>query len=109
MSGDLIEIEFNIESKNDYEYIVINDGKPAGFEPVTVLSGYTENNLRAFVEMRNTLVRFYVRRLARGKHSMSYRMRAVTPGKFIALPAVATGAYAPELRCNSNEFKVNIR
>ncbi|MCK4983623.1 MAG: hypothetical protein KAS17_11905, partial [Victivallaceae bacterium] len=31
LSGDLIEIEFTIESKNDYEYIVINDGKPAGF------------------------------------------------------------------------------
>jgi alpha-2-macroglobulin len=109
LSGDLIEIEFTIESKNDYEYIVINDGKPAGFEPVTVLSGYTQNNLGAFVEMRDTLVRFYVRRLARGKHSMSYRMRAVTPGKFIALPTVATGVYAPELRCNSNEFSVNIK
>jgi alpha-2-macroglobulin len=109
LSGDLIEIEFTIESKNDYEYIVINDGKPAGFEPVTVLSGYTQNNLGAFVEMRNTLVRFYVHRLARGKHSMSYRMRAVTPGKFTALPVIATGAYAPELRCNSNEFSVNIR
>jgi len=109
LSGDLIEIEFTIESKNDYEYIVINDGKPAGFEPVTVLSGYTQNNLGAFVEMRNTLVRFYVRRLARGRHSMSYRMRAVTPGKFIALPVVATGAYAPELRCNSNEFSISIR
>jgi len=109
LSGDLIEIEFTIESKNDYGYIVINDGKPAGFEPVTVLSGYTRNNLGAFVEMRNTLVRFYVRSLARGRHSMSYRMRAVTPGKFIALPTIATGAYAPELRCNSNEFSINIK
>ena len=109
LSGDLIEIEFTIESKNDYEYIVINDGKPAGFEPVSVLSGYTRNNLGAFVEMRDTLIRFYVRRLARGKHSMSYRMRAVTPGKFTALPTIATGVYAPELRCNSDEFKVNIK
>ena len=109
LSGDLIEIEFAIESKNDYEYIVINDGKPAGFEPITVLSGYTQNNLGAFVEMRDTLVRFYIRSLARGKHSMSYRMRAVTPGKFVALPTVATGVYAPELRCNSNEFSVSIR
>lgn len=109
LSGDLLEIEFTIESKNDYEYIVINDGKAAGFEPVSVLSGYTRNNLGAFVEMRNTFVRFYVRSIMRGKHSMSYRMRAVTPGKFIALPAIATGVYAPELRCNSNEFRVNIK
>ncbi|MFA7185858.1 MAG: alpha-2-macroglobulin family protein, partial [Victivallales bacterium] len=108
-SGDLIEIEFTIESKNDYEYIVVNDGKPAGFEPVNILSGYTENNLGAFVEARDTLMRFYVRRLGRGRHSMSYRMRAVTPGKFSALPVIAAGVYAPELRCNSNEFNIIIR
>jgi hypothetical protein len=108
-SGDLIEIEFTIESKNDYEYIVINDGKPAGFEPINILSGYTQNSLGAFVEARNTMTRFYVRRLARGRHSMSYRMRAVTPGKFSALPVIATGVYAPELRCNSNDFNVIIK
>ena len=109
LSGDLVEIEFTIESKNDYSYIVIQDGKAAGFEPVTKLSGYTPNSLGAYVEMRDKFVRFYVRNLARGKHSLSYRMRAVTPGKFSALPTTATGAYAPELRCNSNSFELNIK
>ncbi|MDD5598223.1 MAG: alpha-2-macroglobulin family protein, partial [Victivallaceae bacterium] len=108
-SGDLIEIELTIESKNDYEYIVVDDGKPAGFEPVNVLSGYTGNSLGAFVEARDTLMRFYVRCLGRGRHSMSYRMRAVTPGRFSALPVIAAGVYAPELRCNSNEFNIIIR
>ena len=109
LSGDLVEIEFTIESKNDYSYIVIQDGKAAGFEPVTKLSGYTPNSLGAYVEMRDKFVRFYVRSLDRGKHSLSYRMRAVTPGKFSALPTTATGAYAPELRCNSNSFELNIK
>ncbi|QSH41773.1 MG2 domain-containing protein [Lentisphaerota bacterium ZTH] len=107
-SGDLIEIEMDIKAKNDYEYVVISDGKPAGFEPVNALSGYTGNELGAFVEQRDTKVNFYVRNLARGSHSVSYRMRAVTPGKFSALPAIGTGVYAPELRCNSNEFRVVI-
>jgi uncharacterized protein YfaS (alpha-2-macroglobulin family) len=109
LSGDLVEIEFTIDSKNDYSYIVIQDGKAAGFEPVTKLSGYMPNSLGAYVEMRDKFVRFYVRSLARGKHSLSYRMRAVTPGKFSALPTTATGAYAPELRCNSNSFELNIK
>ncbi|MCP3964912.1 MAG: hypothetical protein GY750_11080 [Lentisphaerae bacterium] len=107
-SGDLIEIELDVKSKNDYEYVVIEDGKPAGFEPVNALSGYTGNELGAYVEQRDAKVNFYVRRLPRGDHSVSYRMRAVTPGKFSALPAVGVGVYAPELRCNSNEFRVNI-
>ena len=33
-SGDLVEIELEIASKNDYEYLVFEDMKPAGFEPV---------------------------------------------------------------------------
>jgi len=32
-SGELVEIELEIDSKNDYEYLVFEDMKPAGFEP----------------------------------------------------------------------------
>jgi uncharacterized protein YfaS (alpha-2-macroglobulin family) len=39
-SGDLVEIELSIESKNDYEYLIFEDLKAAGFEPVDVRSGY---------------------------------------------------------------------
>src|SRR5205085_17583 len=31
-SGALVEVELEIESKNDYEYLVFEDMKPAGFE-----------------------------------------------------------------------------
>ncbi len=43
-SGDLVEVELEIESKNDYEYIVFEDMKAAGFEPTDVRSGYTDND-----------------------------------------------------------------
>lgn len=33
ISGDLVEVELSIESKNDYEYVLIADPKPAGFKP----------------------------------------------------------------------------
>ncbi|MBI3267629.1 MAG: hypothetical protein HYZ53_01300 [Planctomycetes bacterium] len=42
-SGDLVEVELEIDSKNDYEYVVFEDMKAAGFEPVDVRSGYTAN------------------------------------------------------------------
>ncbi|MBN1442025.1 MAG: alpha-2-macroglobulin, partial [Planctomycetes bacterium] len=75
-SGDLVEIELEIESKNDYEYLIFEDMKPAGFEPVDLRSGYTGNALGAYVEFRDERVVFFVRWLARGRHSASYRMRA---------------------------------
>lgn len=58
------------------------------------------------MELRDERVAFFVRRLARGKHSLTYRLRAEVPGKFSALPA--NGVYAPELRANSDEMKILI-
>ena len=108
-SGDLVEIELEIDSKNDYEYLIFEDMKPAGFEAVDQRSGYTGNELGAYVEFRDNRVVFFTRTLARGKHSVSYRMRAEIPGKFSALPTKASAMYAPELKGNSDELKIGIR
>ncbi len=82
--------------------------KAAGFEPVEQRSGYTQNDMHAFVEYRYERVCFFIRALARGKHSVSYRVRAEIPGKFSALPARAAAMYAPELKGNSDEIKLSI-
>ncbi len=105
-SGELVEVELVIESRNDYEYLVFEDMKPAGFEPVNVRSGYDGNPLRAYVEYRDEKVVFFVRALARGRHSVSYRMRAEIPGQFSALPTRGYAMYAPEIRANSDEIKL---
>lgn len=107
-SGDLVEVELEIDSKNDYEYLLFEDMKASGFEAVEVRSGYNGNEMGAFVEFRDERVAFFVRQLMRGKHSISYRLRAEVPGKFSALPTRASAMYAPELKANSDEMKVGI-
>ena len=107
-SGDLVEVELEIDSKNDYEYIVLEDMKAAGFESVDVRSGYNGNDMNAYVEFRDNRVVFFVHQLARGKHSVAYRLRAEIPGTFSALPAKAAAMYAPELKANSDEIKLHV-
>jgi uncharacterized protein YfaS (alpha-2-macroglobulin family) len=107
-SGDLVEIELEIDSKNDYEYLLFEDMKAAGFEPVEVRSGYNGNDMGAYVEFRDERVCFFVRWLASGKHSVSYRLRAEIPGKYSALPTRGSAMYAPELKSNSDEMKVGV-
>jgi len=107
-SGDLVEVELAIESKNDYEYLLFEDMKPAGFEAVEQRSGYAAKGLPAYVEYRDNRVAFFLRELARGRHSVNYRLRAEIPGKFSALPTQASAMYAPELRGNSDEIKLNV-
>jgi alpha-2-macroglobulin len=66
------------------------------------------NALGAYVELRDNRVAFFVRALARGKHSVAYRLRAEIPGNFSALPARGSAMYAPELRGNSDEIQLRI-
>lgn len=107
-SGDLLEVELTIASKNDYEYLLIEDPKPAGCEPVEVRSGYNGNALGAYVEYRDQQVLMYLRNLPRGERTVTYRLRAETPGRFAALPTQIGAMYAPELRGNSDELKLNV-
>jgi alpha-2-macroglobulin len=107
-SGDLLEIELIVDSKNDYEHIVLQDPKAAGIEPFDVQSGYNSEGLSAYVELRDEKINLFVRQLPRGRHSLRYRMRAEIPGKFSALPAMGSGMYAPELKANSDELKLGI-
>ena len=98
-----------VESKNDYEYLLLEDRKPSGFEPDDQRSGYVYEGLRAYRELRDDRVSFFLSNLPRGKHSLSYRIRAETPSQRVsALPTKIEGMYAPELVGNSDEFKFSV-
>lgn len=107
-SGDLVEVELTIESKNDYEYLVFEDMKAAGFEPVELRSGYGGRGMSAYIEYRDEKVALFARWLPRGTHSTAYRLRAEIPGRFSALPTKASAMYAPELKANSDEIRLRI-
>jgi len=109
VSGDLIEVELIAESKNDYEYLMLEDFKPAGCEALNLQSGYVwDQGLNAYREFRDEKVSYYIENLPRGTHSMTYRLRAEIPGQFSALPSVISGMYAPELKGNAEERTVSI-
>ena len=107
--GDLLEVQLTLESKNDYEYICIEDRKAAGMEPEDARSGYRRmNNLSAYMEFRDRHVAAMLQRLPRGTSVLTYRLRAQCPGQYSALPATAVGMYAPELKANSDELKLHV-
>ncbi|MCX8497041.1 MAG: hypothetical protein ORN51_12750, partial [Akkermansiaceae bacterium] len=110
MSGDRIEVELVVESKNDYEYLIFSDAKGAGFEALDSQGGYVmgENGMSVYRESRDQAVNFFIRALPRGKCSIKYQLRAETPGIYKALPATVDAMYAPELRGNSDDVCLEI-
>lgn len=65
-------------------------------------------NFNAYMEPRDRSVDFFIRALPRGTHTLRYQLRAEAPGIYKALPAMATAMYAPELRANSEDARLEI-
>ena len=99
-----------VESKNDYDYLVFEDMKPAGCEAAEVRSGSRrQEGLNAHMELRDEKVAFFIEMLQQGKHRLRHRLRAEIPGKFHALPTKAWAMYAPDIYGTSDEIRVTVK
>jgi uncharacterized protein YfaS (alpha-2-macroglobulin family) len=135
-SGTRVETVVTLEAKNDLEYVVLEDLKPAGLEAVELQSGSSfARELRADAlaarmggatspgaaedatgrtrwvhrELRDRKVVSFLDRIPQGTWEMRYEMRAEVPGVFHALPLVAQAMYVPEIRANDAEQKLSVR
>jgi uncharacterized protein YfaS (alpha-2-macroglobulin family) len=125
-----------IEAKNNYEYLLFEDLKPAGLEAVQIRSGeplytqqlksgsfnraanammemkpedYTGESRWVYQELRDRKAAFFIDRLPQGVWEIRYELRAEVPGAFHALPVLGHAMYVPEIRCNGSEVRVSVR
>ncbi len=132
-SGDRVETVVTIEAKNNYEYLVFEDLKPAGLEAVAVRSGaevyarelkaaavraaapesrseadFTNRKRWVYQELRDRTVAMFLDRLPEGVWELRYDLRAEAPGTFHALPVLGHAMYVPEIRCNGAETRITV-
>ncbi|MCK5581591.1 MAG: hypothetical protein KAJ18_10015 [Candidatus Omnitrophica bacterium] len=118
-SGDRVQVEIMLEAKNHYEYLVVEDYKPAGFEAVELKSGsvyftaldeegHESGTTWAYREFRDQKVVFFISKLPQGKYKITYELRAEVPGEFHGMPNQVHAMYVPEIRGNSTEMRLNI-
>jgi uncharacterized protein YfaS (alpha-2-macroglobulin family) len=118
-SGDRIRVEITIDAKNHYEYMVIEDYKPAGCEAVELKSGsgeadaldhegYEMGKTWLYREFRGQKAVFFITKLPQGRHRIRYELRAEVPGEFHGMPNQVHAMYVPEIRANSTEMRLEI-
>ncbi len=119
-SGDRVRVDVTLESKNNYEYLISEDHKPAGLEAVTLKSGSasavvldrsgreTKETVYVYQEFRDQKAVFFISKLDQGKYILRYELRAEVPGEFHAMPNVAHAMYVPEIRANSDEMRFEV-
>ncbi len=101
-AGSMIEVTLSVHSTNDFDYILIEDPKPAGFEPANLHSGYnSDGGGYAHREFRDHHVAFFLNHLQPGNRTFSYRLRSENAGEFRILPTRVEAMYSPYLRANS--------
>lgn len=135
-SGERVEVVLTVEAKNNYEYLLFEDLKPAGLEAVQVRSGeslyirelksgalnsrnaammnfnsasdFTGRSRWVYQELRDRKVALFIDRLPEGVWQISYEMRAEAPGVFHAMPVLGHAMYVPEIRTNGAETRVRV-
>ena len=108
-SGELIEVQLNIEAENNFEYMVFEDAKPSGCEPYRLTSGGTYGGgAYANMELRDTKVVFFANWIARGKRSLAYKLVCEQPGTFRVLPSFGEAMYSPFVEAISDSGKLTI-
>jgi alpha-2-macroglobulin len=137
-SGERVEVTITVEVKNDYEYLLLEDLKPAGLEAVELISGeplvarrldaaamaqgvlQKEATARSslpfdgrssqpvYRELRDRKVALFIDRLDQGIWEIRYTLRAEVPGTFHALPVIGGAMYVPEIRGNSDEVRLRV-
>jgi hypothetical protein len=109
-SGDRIEVELTITSKNNYQYIMVDDFKPSGMESVRLTSGGSSaGGTYANMEIRDDKTVFFVTYMNQGKHVVKYELRAETPGIFHSMPTKVNAMYVPRLKGNSDSTIIKIK
>jgi hypothetical protein len=109
-SGELLEVELELEAKNEYDYLLFEDPRAAGWEPVDSRSGDVgTGGIASRREIRDRKVAFFVTHLPAGRTVLRYRLRAEAPGAYGVLPTAGYAMYAPEIAAGSDGYRYRVR
>jgi uncharacterized protein YfaS (alpha-2-macroglobulin family) len=96
--GDEFLVKIRLLAQDDFEYLVLEDYLPSGFE-VVLKNAYDEYQPYAHSEAWDNRMVFFFTRLSKGEvYEIGYVMRAELPGEFIVKPSRMECMYEPSIQ-----------
>jgi uncharacterized protein YfaS (alpha-2-macroglobulin family) len=105
--GEEVEVELTVNSPNAFDFVMIEDPRPAGLVFTEVQSGY-DYYIDAYVELKTEKRAIMVERLDKGENKFRYRMIAEVAGDFAALPATIKGMYSPDIGGSTASERITV-
>ncbi len=99
--GDEVEVHLTINTHSAFEYVLLQDPKPAGFESDELLSGWTHQTIGFYREVKDAVTNFFISWLPSGTVTLRYTLRPTVDGTLHALPAQVQSMYAPQYAAHS--------
>ncbi len=99
--GDEVEVHLTLNTQSAFEYVLLDDPKPAGFESVDLLSGWNYQNVSFYREIKDANTHFFLNWVPRGTLTLRYILRPTVAGQLHALPAQVQSMYAPQYAAHS--------
>lgn len=106
--GDEVEVHLTLDTDSAFEYVFLQDPKPAGFESADLLSGWAYQNVSFYREVKDAATHFFISWLPRGTVTLRYLLRPSVAGKLHALPAQVQSMYAPQFGAHSQSRTFNV-
>lgn len=100
-AGDEVEVHLTLTAESAFDYVLLSDPKPAGFESDSLLSGWTAEPLPMYQENKEASTRFYLNRVPAGTFTLTYVLRPGTAGEYRVPAAQVQSMYAPEFGAHS--------
>lgn len=109
-TGDLLKVVVYLKAGRDFEYLQLKDMRPAGTEPVDVLSAYKhQDGLYYYQVTKDVATNFFISKLNKGSYVFEYRLRVVQPGNFSTGITTIQSMYAPEFNAHSEGTRIVIK
>lgn len=107
--GSEIEVRLTIDASSAFDYVVLTDPKPAGFESTELLSGWSYDVLSVYRENRDASTNFFFDRVPAGTYTLRYSLRPTLGGDYHALPAQVQSMYAPQFSAHTNSAQIKVQ
>ena len=107
--GAEIEVRLTLQTTSAFDFVVVSDPKPAGFENTDLLSGWSWHTLPVYREYRDAATHFFLDRVPAGTYTFSYTMHPTLAGEYHLLPAQVQSMYAPEFSAHTGSIKIKVK
>lgn len=106
--GDKIEVRLTIKAEHNFNFVMIQDRKPAAFDTENLLSGWAWDGLSRYEDLQLAQTNFFMDYVPVGTYELKYVLRPTASGVFNVGSSIMQSMFAPEVSAHSNSFIIKV-